>query len=127
MENEVVDRITGGSGGRKSDFRERQSWLSGRRRFNDGCGKNCPLSHLLNGDLCYANIAEDRMRTWWDFWENNTRSARNRPWMPVAGNYENEKDNGPIGYQAYQTYFALPPTGGQAEAHKGLGVGWRRN
>jgi len=26
-----------------------------------------PLFHLLNGDLCYANIAEDRVRTWWDF------------------------------------------------------------
>jgi hypothetical protein len=49
-----------------------------------------PLFHLLNGDLCYANIAEDRVRTWWDFWENNSRSARNRPWMPAAGNHENE-------------------------------------
>src|SRR5215472_16964900 len=46
-----------------------------------------PLFHLLNGDLCYANIAEDRVRTWWDFWENNSRSARNRPWMPAAGNH----------------------------------------
>ena len=41
-----------------------------------------PLFHLFNGDLCYANLAEDRVRTWWDFWDNNTRSARNRPWMP---------------------------------------------
>src|SRR6516225_6025792 len=23
-----------------------------------------PLFHLLNGDLCYANVAEDRVRTW---------------------------------------------------------------
>jgi len=37
-----------------------------------------PLFHLFNGDLCYANLAEDRVRTWWDFWANNTRSARNR-------------------------------------------------
>jgi hypothetical protein len=29
-----------------------------------------PLFHLLNGDLCYANYAADRVRTWWDFWEN---------------------------------------------------------
>ena len=27
-----------------------------------------PLFHLFNGDLCYANLAEDRVRTWWDFW-----------------------------------------------------------
>ena len=85
-----------------------------------GVEKLAPLFHLLNGDLCYANIAEDRVRTWWDFWENNTRSARNRPWMPAAGNHENEKGNGPIGYLAYQTYFSLPPTADQAEAHKGL-------
>jgi hypothetical protein len=38
-----------------------------------------PLFHPFNGDLCYANLAEDRVRTWWDFWVNNTRSARNRP------------------------------------------------
>jgi Calcineurin-like phosphoesterase/Purple acid Phosphatase, N-terminal domain len=79
-----------------------------------------PLFHLLNGDLCYANLAEDRIRTWWDFWANNSRSARNRPWMPCAGNHENEKGNGPIGYQAYQTYFALPETPGQTEMTRGL-------
>ena len=79
-----------------------------------------PLFHLLNGDLCYANIAEDRVRTWWDFWENNSRSARNRPWMPAAGNHENELGNGSIGYQAYQTYFALPPAAGQTEMTQGL-------
>jgi 3',5'-cyclic AMP phosphodiesterase CpdA len=79
-----------------------------------------PLFHLLNGDLCYANIAEDRVRTWWDFWENNSRSARNRPWMPCAGNHENELGNGPIGYQAYQTYFSLPPASGQTEVTRGL-------
>jgi hypothetical protein len=79
-----------------------------------------PLFHLLNGDLCYANIAEDRVRTWWDFWENNSRSARNRPWMPAAGNHENELGNGPIGYQAYQTYFSLPSASGQTEVTRGL-------
>jgi hypothetical protein len=79
-----------------------------------------PLFHLLNGDLCYANVAEDRVRTWWDFWENNSRSARNRPWMPAAGNHENELGNGPIGYQAYQTYFSLPPTPGQTDVTRGL-------
>lgn len=79
-----------------------------------------PLFHLFNGDLCYANIAEDRVRTWWDFWENNTRSARNRPWMPSPGNHENELGNGPIGYQAYQTYFSVPEATGQTEVTRGL-------
>jgi 3',5'-cyclic AMP phosphodiesterase CpdA len=79
-----------------------------------------PLFHLLNGDLCYANIAEDRVRTWWDFWENNSRSARRRPWMPAAGNHENELGNGPIGYQAYQTYFSLPEAAGHTDVTRGL-------
>jgi 3',5'-cyclic AMP phosphodiesterase CpdA len=79
-----------------------------------------PLFHLLNGDLCYANIAEDRVRTWWDFWENNSRSARKRPWMPAAGNHENELGNGPIGYQAYQTYFSVPEAAAQTDLTRGL-------
>ena len=79
-----------------------------------------PLFHLFNGDLCYANLAEDRVRTWWDFWENNSRSARKRPWMPSAGNHENELGNGPIGYQAYQTYFSVPESAGQTDVTRGL-------
>jgi len=79
-----------------------------------------PLFHLFNGDLCYANLAEDRVRTWWDFWHNNSRSARHRPWMPSPGNHENELGNGPIGYQAYQTYFSVPPAEGQTELTRGL-------
>ena len=79
-----------------------------------------PLFDLFNGDLCYANLAEDRVRTWWDFWENNSRSARKRPWMPSAGNLENELGNGPIGYQAYQTYFSLPAADGQSDLTRGL-------
>ncbi len=79
-----------------------------------------PLFHLLNGDLCYANLAEDRVRTWWDFWENNSRSAKSRPWMPCAGNHENELGNGPIGYQAYQTYFSLPEIAGSPDMTRGL-------
>jgi hypothetical protein len=70
-----------------------------------------PLFHLLNGDLCYANITTDRVRTWNSFFANNTRSARYRPWMPAAGNHENELGNGPIGYQAFQTRFAVPSNG----------------
>jgi hypothetical protein len=83
-----------------------------------------PLFHLFNGDLCYANLSEDRVRTWNDFWENNTRSARNRPWMPAAGNHENELGNGPIGYEAYQTYFALPRQEGQTDVTRGLWYGF---
>jgi 3',5'-cyclic AMP phosphodiesterase CpdA len=79
-----------------------------------------PLFHLFNGDLCYANLAQDRVRTWRDFWENNSRSARKRPWMPSAGNHENELGNGPIGYQAYQTYFSVPESSGQTDLTRGL-------
>jgi hypothetical protein len=79
-----------------------------------------PLLHLFNGDLCYANLSDDRVRTWQDFWDNNTRSARNRPWMPSAGNHENELGNGPIGYRAYQTYFELPSASHQTGVTRGL-------
>ncbi|BBZ44728.1 purple acid phosphatase family protein [Mycobacterium parmense] len=74
-----------------------------------------PLFNLVNGDLCYANLAHDRVRTWSDWFENNTRSARYRPWMPAAGNHENELGNGPVGYAAYQTYFAVPDSGADAQ------------
>lgn len=70
-----------------------------------------PLFNLVNGDLCYANLAEDRIRTWSNWFTNNSRSARYRPWMPAAGNHENELGNGPIGYGAYQTYFEVPDSG----------------
>ncbi|WP_217426360.1 purple acid phosphatase family protein [Pandoraea anhela] len=79
-----------------------------------------PLFHLFNGDLCYANLAQDRVRAWWDFWNNNTRSARYRPWMPSPGNHENELGNGPIGFRAYQTYFSLPASEGQTQVTRGL-------
>jgi 3',5'-cyclic AMP phosphodiesterase CpdA len=85
-----------------------------------GVERVAPLFHLFNGDLCYANLAENRVRTWWDFWENNSRSARKRPWMPSAGNHENELGNGPIGYQAYQTYFSVPEAAGQTDVTRGL-------
>jgi len=74
-----------------------------------------PLFHLVNGDLCYANLAMDRIRTWSDWFESNSRSARYRPWMPAAGNHENESGNGPVGFGAYQTYFAVPESGADGE------------
>jgi 3',5'-cyclic AMP phosphodiesterase CpdA len=77
-----------------------------------------PAFHLLNGDLCYANISPDRVKTWRDFFTNNMQSARNRPWMPAAGNHENELGNG-MGFGSYQTRFALPDNGEEA-ALRGL-------
>lgn len=77
-----------------------------------------PAFHLLNGDLCYANISTNpRTQTWADFFNNNSRSAANRPWMPAAGNHENERNNAAaIGgaaspFLAYQTRFDLPSNG----------------
>ena len=75
-----------------------------------GVEQVAPLFHLLNGDLCYANLDVDRVRTWNNFFTNNTRSARFRPWMPAAGNHEIEKSNGPIGLDAFQAYFKVPST-----------------
>jgi hypothetical protein len=72
-----------------------------------------PLFHLLNGDLCYANVSPDRVAAWTHFFDNDTRSARNRPWMPAAGNHENERGNGPHGFAAYQTWFSLPDNGAE--------------
>ncbi|MBV9313127.1 MAG: metallophosphoesterase family protein [Pseudonocardia sp.] len=81
--------------------------------LTSGVERIAPLFHLVNGDLCYANLAQDRIRTWSDWFVNNSRSARYRPWMPAAGNHENERGNGPIGYAAYQTYFAVPDVGAE--------------
>jgi len=72
-----------------------------------------PLFHLLNGDLAYANQADNPVTQWADFMNNNMPSARNRPWMPALGNHENELGNGPIGYGAYQTYFTVPDSGAE--------------
>jgi hypothetical protein len=75
-----------------------------------GIEQIAPLFHLLNGDLCYANLDVDRVRTWNNFFTNNTRSTRFRPWMPAAGNHEIEKANGAIGLGAFQAYFEVPST-----------------
>jgi hypothetical protein len=70
-----------------------------------------PLFHLFNGDLCYANVSDAPVQTWQSFFNNNARSAANRPWMPSAGNHENEVSNGPQGYLAFQTRFEVPDNG----------------
>jgi Purple acid Phosphatase, N-terminal domain/Calcineurin-like phosphoesterase/TAT (twin-arginine translocation) pathway signal sequence len=83
--------------------------------------KQKPLFHLLNGDLCYANISTNpRQDTWRHFFMNNQVSARNRPWMPAAGNHENELNNGPFGYLAYQTRFSVPSNGESDPALRGM-------
>ena len=79
-----------------------------------------PLFHLLNGDLCYANFNGytdgvkafgPRPDIWQRFFANNERSAMRRPWMPAAGNHENELGNGPQGFASYATRFWLPDNG----------------
>jgi 3',5'-cyclic AMP phosphodiesterase CpdA len=70
-----------------------------------------PLFHLINGDLSYANLSADRVRTWNDFFTNNERSASKRPWMPAPGNHENELGNGVLGFDAFRTRFSVPSNG----------------
>jgi hypothetical protein len=40
--------------------------------------------------------------------------------MPAAGNHEIEKNNGPLGFSAYQTYFKLPGNGSATREFQGL-------
>ncbi len=68
-----------------------------------------PLFHLLNGDLCYANLnPADQPGVWRDFGNNSQTSAANRPWMPCLGNHEAEFDNGKQGFCSYLTRYTLP-------------------
>ena len=68
-----------------------------------------PLFHLLNGDLCYANLNPAvQPEVWRDFGNNNQTSAANRPWMPCPGNHEVEFGNGPQGFTSYLTRYTLP-------------------
>jgi hypothetical protein len=71
-----------------------------------------PLFHLLNGDLCYANLNPMfQPEVWRDFGNNNQTSAAYRPWMPCPGNHELEFDNGPQGLNSYLTRYLLPDNG----------------
>jgi len=71
-----------------------------------------PLFHLLNGDLCYANLNPAvQPAVWRDFGNNNQASAAYRAWMPVAGNHEIEFTNGPQGFTSYLTRYHLPDNG----------------
>jgi hypothetical protein len=71
-----------------------------------------PLFHLLNGDLCYANLnPAHQTDVWRDFGNNNQSSAANRPWMPCPGNHELEFYNGQQGLDSYLTRYTLPENG----------------
>jgi hypothetical protein len=104
---------------------------------NPGDGNGPPLFHLLNGDLCYANLDYfNAPGVWRDFSINIARSAANRPWMPALGNHECEFGidnlsgqpgtaaggigaqgaagsyfNGPYGFGHYLSRFLLPDNG----------------
>jgi Purple acid Phosphatase, N-terminal domain/Calcineurin-like phosphoesterase len=71
-----------------------------------------PLFHLLNGDLCYANLNPTAQpAVWADFGNNTQVSAALRPWMPCPGNHEIEFNNGAQGFDSYLTRYSLPHNG----------------
>jgi alkaline phosphatase D len=113
------------------------SWYAVTAIENPGDGRGAPLFHLLNGDLCYANLdVNNAPGVWRDFGNNIGRSAANRPWMPALGNHEVEFGvdtesghpgeapggiaaqgaagnywNGPYGFGHYLSRFLLPDNG----------------
>jgi Purple acid Phosphatase, N-terminal domain/Calcineurin-like phosphoesterase len=113
------------------------SWYAVTAIENPGDGTAAPLFHLLNGDLCYANLdVNNAPGVWRDFGNNIARSAANRPWMPTLGNHECEFGagtlsgrpgdapggiaaqgaagnhwNGPYGFGHYLSRFLLPDNG----------------
>jgi Calcineurin-like phosphoesterase/Purple acid Phosphatase, N-terminal domain len=71
-----------------------------------------PLFHLMNGDLCYANLnPAAQPAVWADFGHNVQVSAAFRPWMPCPGNHEIEFGNGPQGFNSYLARYSLPHNG----------------
>jgi hypothetical protein len=91
---------------------------------SQGAHGPAPLFHLLNGDLCYANLNyNSQPAVWRDFGRNIQRAAAGMPWMPCLGNHEiefgaNGQDgtgpgfwNGAYGYGNYHTRFELPDNG----------------
>ncbi|HTY93696.1 MAG TPA: metallophosphoesterase family protein [Steroidobacteraceae bacterium] len=91
------------------------SWLlsSPQSRFAvQAVERFAPLFHLLNGDLCYANLnPASQPAVWADFGHNVQASATRRPWMPCPGNHEIEFGNGPQGFASYLTRYSLPDNG----------------
>ena len=87
-----------------------------------------PLFHLLNGDLCYADLNPAvQPEVWRDFGNNNQTSAANRPWMPCPGNHEMEFNNGPQGFTSYLTRYTLPDNRVPASAGAGTPSGSARS
>jgi 3',5'-cyclic AMP phosphodiesterase CpdA len=76
-----------------------------------GLERIAPMLHLATGDLSYANMSDDRVRTWRNWFAAIEPSASRRPWMPAAGNHEVELGNGPLGFGSYQARFRLPDSG----------------
>ena len=77
-----------------------------------------PLFNLINGDLAYSDLNDDPGAAWDKWFRMNEPSTRNRPWMPAAGNHENETGNGETGYLSFTTRYALPRNGlGPLEGH----------
>ena len=77
-----------------------------------------PLLNLLNGDLAYSDLNSDPAGAWDKWFRMNEPSTRHRPWMPAAGNHENETGNGPTGYRSFTTRYAVPGNGlGHLEGH----------
>ena len=86
-----------------------------------------PVVHLLNGDICYANLDySNHVGVWRDFFVNLQASAQSVPWMPCLGNHEIEwgthagtsphNSSGNVfndvnGYRTYLSRFALPDNG----------------
>jgi hypothetical protein len=91
------------------------SWLMSSpqsRHAVDAVERFNPLFHLLNGDLCYANVNPTAQpAVWADFGNNVQRSAAYRPWMPCPGNHEIEFCNGEQGMDSYLTRYTLPDNG----------------
>jgi hypothetical protein len=92
-----------------------ESWVMSSpqsRHAVDAVERFEPLFHLLNGDLCYANLnPESQPAVWADFGRNVQRSAAARPWMPCPGNHEVEFHNGEQGFASYLTRYSLPDNG----------------
>jgi hypothetical protein len=91
------------------------SWVlsSGQSRYAvQAVERFKPLFHLMNGDLCYANLNPTAQpAVWADFGKNTQESAAYRPWMPCPGNHEIEFGNGAQGFNSYLTRYSLPDNG----------------
>ena len=114
-------RATGRRDDRQPAVRQRQPRLDRHRRTRRPASSACSRCSTCSTATCatptWPPTGCGPGRT---SGRTTRRSARNRPWMPAPGNHENERGNGPIGYQAFQTYFATPRQPGQTDVTRGL-------